>query len=163
MPTMAFVIARRDGRYEIRESVSTPAGPRARTLATFRVLSDDVLDHAESRATTPFHRAAIADRAAHLGVPRQERSAAQAGWELLARLGSPGRLPPALAAALASRLGSVAVDALPDSLPPLLDWIGVGAQERGEALRDLLRLSDRIPARVERTPRAFPRIASALP
>ena len=35
---MAYVTARRDGAFEVRESRSTPAGPRSRTLATFREL-----------------------------------------------------------------------------------------------------------------------------
>lgn len=158
---MAFVIARRDGRYEIRESVSTPKGPRARTLATFHALSDDVLDHAESRATTRFDRAHIVAKAAAVDVPAEERSTAQVGWDLLVRLGGAHQLPPALAAALAARLTSSPDAAMPDTLPPLLDWLGVGLQERGEALRDLLRLTDRIPSRGERRRRAFPRIASA--
>ena len=44
MPTMAYVVERRSGHWEIRESVHTAAGPRARTLATFRMLTDEVLE-----------------------------------------------------------------------------------------------------------------------
>ncbi|HUN77339.1 MAG TPA: hypothetical protein VMU32_00295 [Solirubrobacteraceae bacterium] len=51
---MAYVAARRNGRFEIRESVHTARGPRARSLAGFAVLSDEVLARAARRAGRPF-------------------------------------------------------------------------------------------------------------
>jgi hypothetical protein len=51
---MAYVVARRSGRFEIRESLHTAKGPRARTLAGFSVLTDDVLSAAARRAQRPF-------------------------------------------------------------------------------------------------------------
>jgi hypothetical protein len=48
------VVVRPRGRFEVRESVHTPNGPRARTLANFEELTDEVLDTARSRATRPF-------------------------------------------------------------------------------------------------------------
>jgi hypothetical protein len=56
---MAYVVRRRDGRFEIRESVQTDKGPRARTLANFAVLSEDVLRRAEGRSSRPFDRQAV--------------------------------------------------------------------------------------------------------
>ena len=56
---MAYVAARRNGRFEIRESVHTPKGPRARSLASFEVLSDEVLARAEGRAVRPFDADAV--------------------------------------------------------------------------------------------------------
>jgi hypothetical protein len=159
---MAFVVARRDGRFEIRESVATPRGPRARTLATFRELSDEVLDHAQARATTVLDRDLVAVRALELGAPRAPRTTARLGWRLLGELESGHDIPPVLAGALAARLAGVAV-ATPDTLAPLSDWLGATPQERGEALRDLLRLTDRIPRRPARRGKRFPRIASARP
>jgi len=156
---MAFVIARRDGRFEIRESTATPGGPRARTLATFRVLTTDVLDRAEGRATGRFDRRHIEARAAALGAPRDMTAAARAGWELVAHLAAGEGLPPALRGALAAQLGPEA-QGLADSIPPVLEWLGAGLQERGEALRDLLRMTDRLPPRPHRAGRPFPRIAS---
>ncbi len=44
LPGMAFVVARPKGRFEIRESVHTPQGPRARSLANFKDLDEEVLD-----------------------------------------------------------------------------------------------------------------------
>ena len=158
---MAFVVTRRDGRFEIRESVSTPRGPRARTLVTFRELSAAVLDKAEERATTPFDRARVEHRVLVAGAP-QARQTARLAWQLLADLETGHAVPAALAGALAARLASRA-DSAPDTLAPLSDWFGATLQERGEALRDLLRLTDRIPARRRRRGKRFPRIASTLP
>jgi hypothetical protein len=56
---MAYVVARRNGRFEIRESVHTPSGPRARSLVGFETLSDDVIAKAERRATRPFEADAV--------------------------------------------------------------------------------------------------------
>ncbi len=51
---MAYVVARPKGRFEIRESVHTAKGPRARSLAGFTRLTDEVLATAGRRATRPF-------------------------------------------------------------------------------------------------------------
>jgi hypothetical protein len=56
---MAYVAARRNGRFEIRESVYTAKGPRAHSLASFEVLSDEVLARAEGRAVRPFDADAV--------------------------------------------------------------------------------------------------------
>jgi len=159
---MAFVVARRDGRFEIRESVATPRGPRARTLATFRELSDEVLDRAQTRASTPFDRSRVERRGVELGAPRAAGTTARLGWRLLAELESGHDIPPVLAGALAARLAGGAA-AAPDTLAPLSDWFGATLEERGDALRDLLRLTDRIPRRPPRRGKPFPRIASVHP
>ena len=65
---MAYVVPRRDGRFEIRESVQTERGPRCRTLANFAVLTEDVLGRAEDRAHRPFDRAAVAASAMRRGA-----------------------------------------------------------------------------------------------
>ncbi len=51
---MAYVVARRNGRFEIRESLHTPKGPRARSLVGFETLTDKVLETAAGRATRSF-------------------------------------------------------------------------------------------------------------
>lgn len=56
---MAFVVARRGGRYEIRESLHTANGPRSRTLVGFDVLSEDVMAAAARRAQRPFDAEAV--------------------------------------------------------------------------------------------------------
>ena len=57
---MAFVVRRPKGRWEIRESFVGPSGPRARTLASFRVLSEDVIERVTG--TTIRGRRAIVRR-----------------------------------------------------------------------------------------------------
>jgi hypothetical protein len=56
---MAYVVARPKGRFEIRESVHTPKGPRARSLANFASLTDEVLERARRRASRPFDVEAV--------------------------------------------------------------------------------------------------------
>jgi hypothetical protein len=73
---MAYVVARAKGRFEIRESVHTPKGSRARSLANFSHLDDEVLDRARRRASRPFDIEAVraaAERAAANGTARHER------------------------------------------------------------------------------------------
>jgi hypothetical protein len=65
---MAYVVARRSGRFEIRESLHTAKGPRSRTLAGFSVLSDDVLSAAARRAQRPFDSDAVLRSARRAGA-----------------------------------------------------------------------------------------------
>ena len=66
---MAYVVARPKERFEIRESVHTPKGPRARTLANFAVLTDAVVAAAQARATRPFDAVAVRAAAGRAGAP----------------------------------------------------------------------------------------------
>lgn len=66
---MAFIVARAHGRYEIRESVQTARGPRARSLANFAVLTAEVLSSAADRATRPFDAEAVVRAARRRHVP----------------------------------------------------------------------------------------------
>lgn len=158
---MAYVVLRSDGRFEVRESVSTPAGPRSRTLATFRSLSDDVLAHAEARATRPFNRAVVVARAQAQGVPEAPpEPVVRLAWRLLTELGGGQRLPEVFAEALRGELGSHNAP-LPDTIPPLVEWLGATPRERGDTLRDLLRMTDRLPPRRTPAGRRYPRIASS--
>ena len=163
---MTFVVARPDARaqgngpvrYEISESISTPAGPRARTLATFRVLTSSVLAEAESRAHRPFDAAKVRARAAALGAPRRSHEAAASASALLAQLRSGERLPPLLAAELRRALPR-GTAARPDSLESAVEWLGVDDAARGRALRDLLDLASRIPPRARSARSTFPRLS----
>jgi hypothetical protein len=56
---MAYVVTRPNGRFEIRESVHTPKGPRARSLANFATFTDEVLERAGKRARRPFDAEAV--------------------------------------------------------------------------------------------------------
>jgi hypothetical protein len=66
---MAYVVARPKGRFEIRESLHTPEGPRARSLAGFDVLSDAVLAKAARRAQRPFDVRAVLASGQRAGAP----------------------------------------------------------------------------------------------
>jgi hypothetical protein len=66
---MAYVVARPKGRFEIRESLHTPAGPRARSLAGFDVLTDAVLAKAARRAQRPFDVEAVLASGRRAGTP----------------------------------------------------------------------------------------------
>ncbi|HTC59797.1 MAG TPA: hypothetical protein VK691_06705 [Solirubrobacteraceae bacterium] len=65
---MAYVVGRRGGRFEVRESFHTSAGPRSRTLAGFDVLSDDILAAAARRAQRPFDTEAVIRSARRAGA-----------------------------------------------------------------------------------------------
>lgn len=156
---MAHVIARRDGRFEIRESEATPAGPRSRTLATFRSLSPEVLNHAAGRARRPFDRARLEARANELGILRAPAPEARLARELIAGTHRGRRPPPVLAAILRDELEDPGV-AVPDTLPPLLDWLDAQPEYRGRVLRDLLQLASRLPQRRRPALLDFPRINS---
>jgi hypothetical protein len=66
---MAYVVARRNGRFEVRESSHTPNGPRARSLAGFDVLTDEVLAKAAGRAQRPFDADAVIASGRLAGAP----------------------------------------------------------------------------------------------
>jgi hypothetical protein len=65
---MAYVVARRGGRFELRESLHTANGPRSRTLAGFDVLTDDILAAAARRAQRPFDAQAVIRSARRAGA-----------------------------------------------------------------------------------------------
>jgi hypothetical protein len=73
---MAYVVARPKGRFEIRESVHTRKGPRARSLANFARLTDEVLAVARQRATRPFDPDLVLAAAARAGTPGAVAAAA---------------------------------------------------------------------------------------
>lgn len=65
---MAYVVGRRRGRFEVRESFHTSGGPRSRTLVGFNVLSDDILAAAARRAQRPFDAEAVIRSARRAGA-----------------------------------------------------------------------------------------------
>lgn len=158
---MTYIVSRQDGRHEIRESVSTPRGPRSRTLATFRRLTDEVLDHAESRALTRFDRDAVRQRAEARRVPVDPPNTVLAVRRILEDLIHDRPLPAGLVGALRQELDRHGPVDLPDTFAPATEWLGVSAAARGDALRDLLRMTDRLPMRKRPDPPTFPRIRSA--
>jgi hypothetical protein len=160
---MTYVVARDSGTWEIRESRATPRGPRSQTLASFRVLTPEVIEHARGRAGKPLLAEGLRRAAMRAGAPIAPRPPDRAAGELLAELAH-GRQP-------RGALRRLLLDALRDGGEGSSDntraagaWIAATPGERGEALRDLLLLSDRLPPSRIRTasrPR-FPRIHTAV-
>jgi hypothetical protein len=72
---MAYVVARPKGRFEIRESVHTDKGPRARSLASFSELTDEVVAKARRRASRPFDARAVRASAGRASAARAGRGA----------------------------------------------------------------------------------------
>jgi hypothetical protein len=142
---MAFVVGRPGGRFEVRESHATPRGPRARTLATFTTLDDAVVAHVIERAEVPVDVHGLVHAARRAGAPVTVGAspADTAARALLAEIRAGHRPSPALAAALSEAV--VPDTAISDSVRAAAAWSGATPEERGEALRDLLLLSDRLP------------------
>jgi len=162
---MAYLVRRSPTRFEIRESRSTPRGPRSRVLASFpEPLTRDVLNRAAARATRPFAAAALVRRARALGIPVLERSREPEARALLSRLRRSDPLDPVLAASLRRVLARLPEAPIPESLAEVSEWVGASAAERGAALRELLDLYGRIarsrPPRRRRQRARFPRFSS---
>jgi hypothetical protein len=144
---MAFVVRRPRGRFEARESHATPRGPRARTLATFATLDDATVALVIERAETPVdvHALVQAARRAGASVTVGATPVDIAARALLAELRAGHRPAPALAAALADAVDADADADVSDTARAAAAWSGATLEERGDALRDLLLLSDRLP------------------
>ena len=128
---MAYVARRPGGRYEIREAISTPMGPRARSLANFAVLTEAVLQDAARRATRPFERRRVLASAERAGAPFGPGPMPD-GADYGPFLGATGRMR-------RSMDGPVST--------------GERARDPGAALLDLLRFADEVAA--GRPPRRF--------
>ncbi|MBW2273524.1 MAG: hypothetical protein JRG96_09655 [Deltaproteobacteria bacterium] len=158
-------IREQDGRYEIRECLSTERGPRQRILASFRgVLTPEVLDRAEEKALKPLKRMALVARALAMEIPVTHRRRYPEARALLAKLQRGGRLDPGLAALLRAALEPLPSESPPAHLEDAAEWIGQPEGVRGSALRGLLRTADRIvrsrgPLRT-RPRELFPRFSS---
>ena len=162
---MAYLVRRGGDRFDVREASATPAGPRSRTLVTFRPpLTPEVLERAAARAARPFDRGTILARAAQLGVATTERREDRAAREVLALLRGGASIDPVLVTLLRDALAEAEAAPVPERLAEVAEWVGASADRRGAAVRDLMRLSDRIvkargPLR-SRPKDAFPRFSS---
>lgn len=164
---MAYVVPTKRGRFELRESQSTPDGPRSRTLVSFATLDARAIEKALERATQPLdvahvRRAALRAGAALAARPIDE--AARTTLRLLARGDQPD---PILRTLLLGTLAGGSHER-PDDGPAApsaaaqaaAQWIGVGPEERGKALHDLLELADALPVQTRPPEVEFPRITS---
>jgi hypothetical protein len=147
---MAFVVATKRGGYEIRESQHTPKGPRSRTLASFKELTDDVIEKARARASKPLSAAEVERAAQRVGVPGARDPIDQAARELIAELGKGRHLDPTLRHLLIDLLERDDVDNVEtrpatDAERSVAEWMASTPQDRGNTLFDLLLLADALP------------------
>ncbi len=156
---MAFVVARQDGSWEIRESRGTDAGPRSYTLATFRTLTPEVVARAQTRSRQPLQASELRMAARRAGAPIAPAPSDRAAGELLAELAAGRRPRPMLARLLVGALQ--AESGTPTGNAEAAGaWLNASPQRRGETLRELLMLVDYIPRPKRRERARFPRIES---
>jgi hypothetical protein len=163
---MAFVVATKRGGYEIRESQHTPKGPRSRTLASFKELTDDVIEKARARASKPLSAAEVERAARRVGVPGARDPIDRAARELIAELGKGRHLDPTLRHILIDLLldqdfTGAGERPVSDAERSVAEWMASTPRERGDTLFDLLLLADALPhgGRVGK-PLEFPRLDS---
>jgi len=159
---MAYVVSHRSGSWELRESRSTEVGPRSRTLVSFRTLTPDILERARRRAGKPLSTAEIHRAAGRAGAPIARSAPNEAAARLLAELTSGRRPSAALRRLLLDALGGLGGDPS-DAERAAAPWIAATPEQRGEALKDLLLLADRLPSPTRSTAPHFPRIESSAP
>jgi hypothetical protein len=156
---MAFIVPRKNGAWEIRETHSTPKGPRSTTLATFRELDDEVIKQATQRAAKPLAPEELRQAALRAGAPVAKPAVDEAASRLLAEL-SFGRKPRrGLRRLLADAFDQEEVG-LSDAAKAAAEWVAATPVERGETLKDLLLLADAIPHRRRPQQIGFPRFGS---
>jgi hypothetical protein len=155
---MAYVVARRGGSWEIRESRSTRAGPRSRTLATFRTLTAEVVETARARSSRPLEARELRRAALRAGAPVALSASDRAARDLLAALTTADSPRPVLRRAVVAALGGEGAE-LSDNAQAAARWVTATPRQRADTLRDLLLLADRLPSPRRRS-RRFPRVES---
>lgn len=157
---MAYVVARKTGAWEIRESHSTATGPRSRTLASFRTLTPAVIERARARSSKNLDGDELRKAARRVGAPVVTPGSDTAAGELLAEIAAGRRPRPLLTRLLVQALSSDENQPT-DNAQAAAAWISASPERRGETLRDLLLLTDHLPRRAQRERIRFPRIASS--
>lgn len=163
---MAYVAPAKGGRFEIRESHSTPKGPRSRTLASFRELDDSVIAKAREKASKAPDAAALRRAARRAGAPVALKPVDRAARELIAELAKGRRPTPPLRAMLLDLLRhghreGADPSAAKEAARSVAEWMAATPEQRGGALVDLLLLADALPSGGRRgKPLRFPRLDS---
>lgn len=160
---MTFIVPTKRGEFEIRESRSTPKGPRSRTLATFGELSDEVIEKARARAAKPPSPGQLRNAARRVGAPVAQAPVDRATRELIAELGKGEEPEPKLRRLLSTMLAAnpTAAVAPPGPSHSVAEWMVATPRERGKTLVDLLLLADALPSGGRKgKPLHFPRLES---
>lgn len=165
---MAYVVATKPGRFEVRESISTPEGPRSRTLAGFRELTAEVVTRVQDKAEKPPTASDLTRLALRAGAPVRGSELDRVAGETLRRIAGGEQPDPKLRRLLIDALstsGSIYKSSDPkgavsDAARAASQWMGISAEDRAAALRDLLELADAVPIRLRRHEIGFPRLKS---
>jgi hypothetical protein len=165
---MAFVVPTRKGSFEIRESRSTPEGPRSRTLATFTELTDETIERARARSAKPPSAEEMREAALRAGAPVAGPPVDRDARALLGKLARGQRPDPMLKRLLLDALENEDRSDRPtdpeatvsDTARAVSEWVGASSRERGEALADLLLLADALPLRRRPAKIGFPPLRS---
>ncbi|HEX2095816.1 MAG TPA: hypothetical protein VHF50_00420 [Solirubrobacterales bacterium] len=161
---MAFVVPTKAGRFEVRESVATPKGPRSRTLASFSELTEEVIEKARAKASRPLDAERLRRAALKASAPVAVSPGERAARELIAELGKGRRLDPTLRRILLDLLDRGRQDGKQPSqwheaAREVAEWMAATPAEKGRALVDLLLLVDALPSGGRRgKPLSFPRL-----
>lgn len=142
---MAFVTPNKRGEFEVRESRSTPRGPRSRTLVTFKELSDEVIEKAQAKAGKPPSAEELRSAARRAGAPVAPEPVDRSARELISELGKGRHLDPALRHVLLDLLADDGPRSASDAPHSIAEWMSATPGERGRALVDLLELADALP------------------
>jgi hypothetical protein len=145
---MAYAVRRPNGRWELRRSEATEAGPRSETLLTFRELTDAGILHAIQRADGGLTAEQVKSAVRRAGGPIALAPARRSALELLRELRAGAALPETWQEALRDSLsGGGQRKEMADTI---VSWADASLEQRGDALRDLLLLADAIPTRQSR-------------
>ena len=157
---MAFVVPTKRGKFELRESRSTPDGPRSRTLATFGELTDDVIEKAQKRAAARLDPDLVREAARRSGATVAPPPADRAARGLIAELGR-GRAPEPRLRRLITTMLDQGQTSPSDPGVAVAEWMDSTPVERSRALVDLLLLGDALPHGARQgKPLMFPRLDS---
>lgn len=143
---MAFIVPRKNGSWEIRETRSTPSGPRSTTLASFRELGDEAIERASERAAQPLEPETLRKAALRAGAPLETPPADRAAQQLLAEA-SAGRRPRRALRNLLAKAFEDKRRPFPEPVSSESEWLHAPPEEHGETLRQLLLLADALPQR----------------
>jgi hypothetical protein len=136
-------------------------------LASFRELTDEVIEKARAKAANPPSAEELRRAARRAGAPVAGRPIDRAARELIAELGKGRRLDPTLRHILIDLLQANRQDrpeiSASDPGPSVAAWMAATPEERGNALVDLLLLADALPPRRKKGPLRFPPLNSIRP
>ena len=147
--------------------MSTPNGPRSRTLVSFRELTAETIARVRDKSEKPPTPEELTRLALRAGAAVRGSELDSAASETLRRLAGGEQPDPKLRSLLIDALSqepedkqAVSKTMISDAARAATQWIGVSSEERADALRELLELADALPIRLRSHEIGFPRLRS---